>query len=198
MLIAKKNFIKMGVKGFDAGMKAGESEDYARRLIKSMKLIEKAANILSVHLYDMENELGTVERNLAGVKDMIEEIKYHLLAQCPLIPEIKLFGRQSVGGLSTATNEEEDVDGEANKRWIHRWLPLIRHIVKLLLMSGDCPVQGYDIKNVQIFRVPGYNASPIDNANARLVVANAIAAELANESAIEANGNGGTIEAERK
>jgi hypothetical protein len=177
-LVAYKNHIDIGIKGFNQGMQGGNREKYEEDVLATLKAYQKMLGLLGIRVHDKEDETKTIERNLSGVPEMIQEARANLLMHCPNIPESWLLGRKSTGGLTTADKEDEQVDSIANQLWQLEHYPQLMRLVEVLLRSGNCPSRNWPISNIKLTRVSGSIPEPLNNARTRLINAQAEKIEI--------------------
>jgi hypothetical protein len=179
ILIQKKNFLGVGIKGYLRGMSAQNSDAYAGRVESIVRSIQSTSNLQNVGVYDTEEmNISSIERNLSGINTAVDKIKEYLLGVIDDIPESYLLGTPNTG-LSNSSNELERIDGVANSK-LNGCLSFIYQIMSALLKSSDCPFNDADIAKLFIHREPLFDVSQTELANNRLTNARAEAIEISN------------------
>jgi hypothetical protein len=172
ILIERKNYLVMGIASYLDNMSKVGNEAYSAKLIAMVKTMQATATLMGVQLVDLDKmNISTIERNLSGVDALIDRLRDALLASTNNIPESRLFGRARTGGISAANDDAERTDSEADRLFQTRWQPLIRQVITILLMEKNVNAL------VRVGRVSTFVPRPIDVARARLINAQAMAAE---------------------
>jgi hypothetical protein len=174
ILVQQKNTTVIGISGlFDKITMAADGHDNAiADVVALLKTWEAGRNLLNVNIIDKDEQTADyLDRNIAGVADLIQKLKENFLMQCPGIPETELFGQVSHGGLSRSTDDRQSINDAASELYKQRWLPQIKKLVNLMLLGKNCPVQGYNPSLVSVARVPSYAPSEMDQAKLRAITA---------------------------
>jgi Protein of unknown function (DUF1073) len=172
ILIQQKNTTVIGIRGLfeQITRSANGQDDVLGDVVNLLKTWEAGRNLLNVNVIDMENQSATyLDRNTAGVADLVQKLKENFLMHVDNIPETELFGQLSHGGLSRSNDDHESVNDTANERFTRRWLPQINKLVALMLRGKNCPVSGYNPSMVSIARVPSFAPSAMDQAKLRAI-----------------------------
>jgi Protein of unknown function (DUF1073) len=170
ILLHKKSFLDVQIRGLFDKLNSEASSENVKHLQNVLMVISRASNLLGIQMSDLdEMKTGVVERSLQGVSDVIDQAKDNLLAQLPDMPEIYIFGRHRVGGLTSggAEADEQRVDSSADERWRKRWFKPIYKIVQSLIYTRECP-EGYGALNalssgrIKISRRSQYSPHPLE------------------------------------
>jgi hypothetical protein len=198
ILIQKKNFLKMGIRGYLQKMEGVGNEKYAETVMETLRIMQRTTNLLNIQLMDLDDmSIESIERNVSGVADLLDRLRDMLLASCNNIPESRLFGRNRVGGISASNDDDERSDGEATRLFGDRWVPLIRQLNGFLLQERECPYRGATPK-IEIIRKSSYQPKPLDAARTRLTNAQAATAEAIQAREEAALRSGKPLEKEKK
>lgn len=189
IVLQKKNFLAMAIEGLEDGFSGDSSsiERFSGQLLQRMKLLQKSSNLLNVAMHDTTGDIKAIERNLGGMADVLEKIKEEILVNCS-IPQSYLFGMKAKsGGLSAAAEEEKEIDAHAEKLFEHRWKPLLRQLVDVMLGSRSCPVDAKGL-DIRVKRVSGSAPDQLKEAEIRKMNLEADRLELDQQSGNTING----------
>jgi hypothetical protein len=167
VLLQLKSFQEISIKGLFEKLSGADSLAKQEELRSMLTFLTTVSSNLSIRLNDMdESETKIVERSLAGVSDVITALRNNLLIHSPDIPEVYLFQYREKGGINqgAAKADEERVDARAAELWQQRWYQPIRQIIRILLLSSECPNSDFQLKDIKISRRSGYSPRPIEAA----------------------------------
>jgi hypothetical protein len=168
VLLQLKSFQEIGIKGLFEKLSGADSQAKQAELRSMLAFLATVSSNLSIRLNDMdESETKIIERSLAGVSDVLTALRNNLLIHSPDIPEVYLFQYREKGGINqgAAKADEERVDSRAAELWQQRWYQPIRQIIRILLLSSECPNSDFHLKDIQISRKSGYSPRPIEAAS---------------------------------
>jgi hypothetical protein len=169
VLLQMKSFQEIAIKDLFAKLTGADAKAQGEGIRRLLKFLTKVSSNLSIRVTDLnESETKMIERSLSGVADAIVSHRNNLLIQCPDIPEAYLCQYRERGGINqgAAESDEERVDAKATLLFKQRWHQPIREIVRILLLSTECPSGDYQVSDITIDRRSGYSPRPIDAATA--------------------------------
>jgi hypothetical protein len=183
-ILAGKNTPTLCIEGMTVKLMADTDGEYAMSLARTLKILQATGGVLNCRIIDKnEMSLEMLERNLAGVVDVVDRFKDQVLVHSPNIPESYLFGRVRTGGLSKIGDDEaKQVNAVADQLFRSRWSPILSKLVKAILGGSNCPVANYDPELIVVDRVSGYSLDPDTKAKIRASVIESDTKMIANGS----------------